>query len=103
MEKSNAPQIVSATGMAWYRLEDYSAILSIMTDSAKLPRTFHEWRMKAEKGEKDLRRDGHIVMRVFIDPKTFPDWCNSRGLNIDAQARIQFASLAVKETYGTTH
>jgi hypothetical protein len=103
MEKSNVPQIVRATGMAWYRLEDYSAILSIMTDSAKLPRTFHEWRMKAETGEKKLRKEGHIVMRVFIDPKTFPDWCNSRGLNIDAQARIQFASLAVKETYGTTH
>lgn len=103
MEKSSGQITVRATGMAWYRLEDYSAILRIMTDSAKLPRTFHEWLMKAEKGEKSLRRDGHIVMRVIIDPKSFPDWCKSRGLNIDAQARIQFANLAVKEAYGTTH
>lgn len=94
---------IRVTGMVWYRPEDYSAILRIMTDSQKLPRTFHEWRMKAESGEKKLRRDGHTIVRAYIDPETFPDWCRSRGLDIDAEARMQYANLIAKESHGTTH
>lgn len=103
MKKSSTPQEVRAVGMVWYHLEDYSAILRIMTDSAKLPRTFHEWLMQAEANEKKLRRDGHTIVRIFVDPKTFPDWCSARSLNVDAQARMLYASTIAKETHGTTH
>ena len=103
MTKSSTPQDVRAIGIAWYRLEDYSAILRIMTDGDSLPNTFHEWRMKAEEKEKIERRSGHTVVRVFIDTKTFPDWCGARGLNIDTHARMLYASTVVKETHGTTH
>jgi hypothetical protein len=91
------------TGMVWYRAEDYDAILGIMADGHKLPRTFVEWRMKAEAGEKQRRRLGETVVRAYIDPETFPDWCRARGLNIDAQARMQFAALVAKEHAGGTH
>lgn len=94
---------IRAVGMVWYHAEDYSAIFRIMTDSNILPRTFHEWRMKAETGEKKFRREGHIVVRAYIDPETFPDWCRSRGLEIDAKARIEFANAAAMEAHGTTN
>lgn len=83
--------------MAWYRAEDYDAILGIMSDSHKLPDTFGEWRLKAENGEKELTASGHIVVRAVIDPKTFPDWCRSLNLNVDAKARMHFANLAARE------
>lgn len=94
---------VRITAMAWYRAEDYDAILRIKADRHKLPRTFVEWRMKAESGEKKLRRDGHTVLRAYIDPETFPDWCRARGLHVDAQARMHFAAIAAKEQAGGTH
>ncbi|MDR1661233.1 MAG: hypothetical protein LBR95_02225 [Azoarcus sp.] len=90
-------------GMVWYERQDYDAILRIMTDRDKLPATFHEWRMSAESGEKQLRRSGHTVVRARIDPETFPDWCRARGLNVDAQARIEFSRNAALERYRHTH
>lgn len=87
----------SVIGMALYRAEDYDAILGIMSDSHKLPGTFSEWLLKAENGEKELTASGHIVVRAIIDPKSFPDWCRSRNLNVDAEARMHFANLAARE------
>ena len=29
--------------------------------------------------EQGLKAYGHPVMRVRIDPKTFPDWCAAHG------------------------
>lgn len=89
---------VRVTGMVWYKAEHYDAICRVMADGHQLPATFHEWRMKAETGEKVRRRSGEIVVRVFIDPETFPDWCRARGLNIDAKARNLFAALGAKDT-----
>lgn len=90
---------VTVIGMVWYKPEDYDAVLGIVADRNNFSASFHEWRMKAETGEKQQRRDGHFVVRVFIDPKTFPDWCRARGLSIDAKARNQFAAEAAKNAY----
>ena len=97
--KSNIGSIpIDVVGMVWYRLEDYDAIRGIMADGHKLPATFSEWRMKAETGEKKLRRDRKIVVRAYIDPETFPDWCRARGLNVDAKARMEFANGIAYDT-----
>ena len=102
--KSNIGSLhVDVVGMVWYRIEDYDAIRGIMADGHKLPATFSEWRMKAETGEKKLRRDGKIVVRACIDPETFPNWCRARGLNIDAQARNLFAARVAKDTVERSH
>ena len=103
MNENPKELIIRATGMVWYRAEDYDAILRIMTDRNKLPDSFHIWRMNAETGEKKLRREGHTIVRAFIDPETFPEWCRSRGLNINAKARMEFANLVAKEYAGNTH
>lgn len=94
---------INVVGMAWYRAEDYDAILGIMSDRNKLHATYHEWRMDAETGEKKLRREGKTVVRAYIDPKTFPDWCRTEGLNIDAKARMQYASRIAYEQTRSRH
>lgn len=83
---------VLIVGMVWYKPEDYDTCRRIMRDGDKFPASYHLWRMNAETGEKRLRRAGKTVVRAFIDPETFPDWCRARGLDLDAHARNQFAS-----------
>ena len=94
---------VRVVGMVWYRSEDYDAIRRIMADGNIFSTSFLIWRMEAETGEKKLRRNGHTVVRVFIDPETFPDWCRTRGLNIDAKARTTFADGVAYETVRSSH
>lgn len=88
---------IQIIGMVWYKPEEYDACRQIMADGHKLHASYHQWRMDAETGEKRLRRSGKTVIRAIIDPKTFPDWCQSRSLNIDADARNQYAGFVAYE------
>jgi len=85
---------VKAVGVAWYRQEDYAKIRSIMEDHRKLPPTYKQWLKKANKAVESSRAEGLLVEKAYIDPETFPAWCKSRGLNVDAKGRMDFASEA---------
>lgn len=86
-------QKVGAVGMSWFSEADYAATLAIMDDRHVFPATYAEWLPKAEKRERELMSDGHKVIRAVIDPKTFPDWCQSRGIDkIDARARTAWGA-----------
>jgi len=82
-------------GVAWYRKEDYETLLGMFTDSEVLPETFEAWHKKAKELMDDLDRAGQAYQKVYIDPKTFPDWCALQGLNMDAKARARFVTDAV--------
>ncbi|MCC6891076.1 MAG: hypothetical protein IT536_21320 [Hyphomicrobiales bacterium] len=94
---------IRASGMAWYRREDYPRILEIMEDRQKLYPDFTSWENAAKSGESSMKREGHIVIRALIDPEKFPEWCRKRGLRIDAQARMQFANEVAYEQMRQTH
>lgn len=94
---------IRAFGLVWYRQEDYPTILSIMEDHHVLPATWHLWQMQAEQTEKRIRREGNITVKAYIDPATFPEWCRSRGLNINADARMEYANLIAYQAAGSTH
>ena len=64
-----------AVGAYWIDEADYPAVLKIFDDGNTLPRTWKEWLKIAEEMEKGLKAYGHPVMRVRIDPATFPAWC----------------------------
>jgi|SRR3954454_8238622 hypothetical protein len=89
-----------AVGAFWINEEDYQALLEIFTDGAKMPRTFSEWLKIAEEMERGLKAYGHLVMRVRIDPKTFPDWCAAHSTSLGSEGRKRFVAAAVKERYG---
>jgi hypothetical protein len=86
-------------GIPWYRDDDWNALCAVFADRHDLHDDFRDWRRAAEKLEKQLRKSGHIVERVHIDPSSFPLWCAARGLNVDAKARSRFASEFVSEKY----
>jgi hypothetical protein len=89
-----------AVGAYWIDEGDYPALLKIFPDSDRLPRTWKEWLKMAEEMEQGLKAYGHVVLRVRIDPSTFPDWCTAHGTNPGREGRKQFVAEAVAERYG---
>ena len=77
--------------MVWYKEEDYESLLTIFDDAALLPPTFADWLVRAEEKKTEVERAGDQVIKVFIDPDTFPEWCNSRNLPKDANSRSTLA------------
>ena len=89
-----------AVGAYWISESDYPALLKIFPDADRMPRTWAEWLKMAEEMESGLKAYGHVVMRVHIDPNTFPDWCAARGTSPGSDGRKKFVAAAVAERYG---
>ncbi len=98
-----ATPAVRIVGMVWYRREDYARLRKLFKDGHKLPATFDKWLEAAQKGKERFERDGHVVVKAYIDPDTFAGWCSTRFLNIDATARMQFANEAAFAAHGQQH
>jgi hypothetical protein len=94
---------IRAIGIPWYELEDYERVKTVMEDGHLLPNVYSLWRLKAEQAERQLRRQGNLVVRAHLRADEFAAWCKSRGLNIDAKARTQFASDIALQEHGKTH
>jgi hypothetical protein len=89
-----------AVGAYWIKEEDYPALLKIFADGDRMPPTWGEWLKMAVEMESGLKAYGHVVMRVPIDPNTFPDWCAAHGTTPGREGRKKFVAEAVKERYG---
>jgi hypothetical protein len=84
-----------AVGAYWIDEPDYPALLAIFPDAARMPPSFAEWLKMAEEMERGLKAYGHVVLRVRIDPKTFPDWCAANGVTPGSEGRKKFVAAAV--------
>ena len=84
---------ISIIGIPWYTQRDWPRIREIMIDPDSLPPTYEKWLYRANKIVQNATHKGIVVYKVQIDPKAFPAWCRSRGLNIDGNARTEFADL----------
>jgi len=101
MKQLNPGNLPSATGMAWYTQDTYLQCLAIFSDATDLHDTFDEWIVAAKRTENQLSQQGMKVIRVEIDPATFPAWCVKNGYrNIDTDARTHFANLKAAESLG---
>jgi hypothetical protein len=86
---------VEITGIAWYRQQDYQRLLEMFEDGHRLPATYEEWLQKADSLFKGMKNRGVAVQRVYLYPDDFAAWCRSRGLNINASARMKYAAAFV--------
>ena len=91
---------VSAIGMVWYAPEHYAEVKAMMKDGHRLPATYERWQALAEQGERTLSGQGHKVVRAYLVPESFRQFCLARGLEVDAKARTEFASWVAKEQHG---
>ena len=89
-----------AKGAYWIREEDYPAVRAMFADGPKMPPDFADWVKMATEMESGLKAYGHPVLRVIIDPATFPDWCAANGMTPTSEARKRFVAAAVTERYG---
>jgi hypothetical protein len=89
-----------AIGVYWTSEDDYPALLRVFADGDRLPRTWGEWLKIAEEMESGLKAYGHVVIRVHIDPSTFPAWCAAHGTSPGREGRKKFVAAAVAERFG---
>ena len=91
---------VDAIGVTWYRREDYERLKAMFKDGEKLPDTYEDWLAKAQVTVLTLAADRLRVERAYIDPETFPKWCEEKGLEMDADARTDFAAEFARAKHG---
>ena len=77
--------------MVWYKEEHYPQLLSIFNDAELLPPLYADWLCRAEEKKAAAEAAGDQVIKVFIDPETFPRWCAEKKLQMDAEARTRLA------------
>jgi hypothetical protein len=77
--------------MVWYKEEHYAELRAIFDDAELLPPTYQHWLARAEEKKAEVEAGGDQVIKVFIDPETFPEWCEKRKLPKDANSRSQLA------------
>ena len=94
---------VERVGIPWYELEDFERVKAVMEDAHLLPQVYSVWRLKAEQTERHLRRQGKQVVRAPLRAEDFAAWCRTRGLHIDAKARMQYAAWYAAQPDTTRH
>ena len=97
-ERTNASEPQQAAGdqpslqaMVWYKEEHWDALKALFVDGDRLPPSYEQWLERAEAMKAEAQAAGDTVIKVFIDPETFPEWCASKGLPMDSEARSQLA------------
>lgn len=89
VEPAQRPPTLQA--MVWYKEEHYQQLLALFDDAELLPKTYADWLTRAEAKKTEVEAAGDQVMKVFIDPETFPEWCEKKNLSKDANARAELA------------
>lgn len=99
VDSVNPNNVPHAVGISWFRPETYDACMSIFSDSDSLPDTYDDWLHRAKAAEEQVTSQGMKVVRVDIDPDTFPKWCAANGhASIDKHARMAFGSEMARES-----
>ena len=62
------------TALPWYDRRDYPALLKLFSDPDKLPATYDAWLERAEGVERQFKRAGFGVARIWIRPVPFADF-----------------------------
>ena len=85
-------------GIVWFKDEPtYLRALATFIDSENMPATFEDWKALVGRQLKEIKGAGNTAIRADFDPETFVDWCNSRELRPNSQARTAFAEHVVLE------
>jgi hypothetical protein len=101
--KKNSPEVQPSPehppaiqALVWYREEDWDVLKNMFADGEMLPKTYGDWLKRALEMQEKVQAAGDAVVKVTIDPETFPQWCEKKGLPMDAEARSQLAIEAVQ-------
>lgn len=71
--------------------KDYPAVRDMMKDADMFPATFEKHWYVVDKQKRRAIRAGMAVVLVYLDSKSFADFCQARGLQFDKDARKAYA------------
>jgi len=89
-------------GIPWFKPEQWTQLREISADPDVLEVDYDTWHQKAEGRVRDFESRGIHVEQVLIDVNEFSEWCRSRQMRCDAQARSQYAAEEVRKRHETT-
>ena len=81
----------SVQAMVWYKKEDWQQLKEMFVDGDMLPKSYEDWEKRAEEMKNKAQAEGDAVIKVYIDPQTFPEWCRKKGVEMNGEARSQLA------------
>ena len=71
--------------------------MELFPDRHLLPPSYKEWLKLAEDMKKKVEASGDVVIKVYIDPITFPAWCKEHGKAMDSESRAELAILVAQQ------
>jgi len=90
-QDNNDNQTPSIQAMVWYKEEDWDTLMELFPDSHLLPPSYKDWIGRAEEMKTQVEASGDVVIKVFIDPETFPAWCKEQGKEMNSESRTELA------------
>jgi hypothetical protein len=84
-------------GLPWFEPENFHLIRVTCDIPHTIKPTYAAWRAGAEQVHDKLIAAGCQVIKVDIDPHTFPQWCARNSLTPDTVSRMQYAKKYVEE------
>jgi hypothetical protein len=88
---------LSVAALRWYARGDSAALLKLFSDPDKLPATYDDWLKRAEGVERQFKKAGFGVARIWSRPVAFAAWCKERNVSPDHAARLTFVKEAAQE------
>ena len=92
------------TGCAWYRADQWERLLEISVDRDRLGDSYEAWVENAEETLRSLQAQqtaGVTIEKVEVDVEEMLAWCRERGVEVDAEARAEYAAdLLRRRTLG---
>jgi len=91
-EQNNSDnQAPGIQAMVWYKEEDWDTLMELFPDSHRLPPSYEDWKGRADEMKIKAEESGDVVIKVFIDPETFPAWCKEQGKEMNSESRAELA------------
>ncbi|MEI7729030.1 MAG: hypothetical protein WCO56_05645 [Verrucomicrobiota bacterium] len=82
-------------GIAWYRPEQWTLMLSLIPNPEVFPNTYTEWLGRASNTLRVLSKQGFTVQKVDIDVKALLAWASELGRIPDGAARAEYAQYLI--------
>ena len=78
-------------GIAWYRPEQWTLMLSLIPDPEVFPHTYTEWLARASETLRELNKQGVTVQKVDVELKALLAWAAEQGRAPDGATRAEYA------------
>jgi hypothetical protein len=85
----NTPKLTKV-GVGWYTKDEWFKLCAVAADAGRLEETYEEWLKVFNKACADMLQAGILAVKVPVRVQDLIEWCKTRGLTINGEARAKF-------------